>query len=36
VSDFVVGIDDAISLLARQAGYKAVWVVGTADARKLG
>ena len=36
VSDFVVGIDNAILPLARRAGYKAVWVVGTADARKLG
>jgi hypothetical protein len=35
VSGFIVGIEDAITLLARQAGYKAVWVVGTTDARKL-
>jgi hypothetical protein len=35
VSAFIVGIENAITPLARQAGYKAVWVVGTADARQL-
>ena len=34
-SDFVDIIKDAIAHLARQAGYRAVWVVGTADACEL-
>jgi hypothetical protein len=35
MSDFIVGIEDTIAPFARQAGYKAVWVVGIADARQL-
>jgi hypothetical protein len=35
VSNFIVGVEDAIAPLARQTGYKAVWVVGTADACEL-
>lgn len=35
-SAFVDGIKDEIARLAHQVAYKAVWVVGTADALKLG
>jgi hypothetical protein len=35
VSAFVAGIENAIAPLAIQAGYKEVWVVRTADVRKL-
>jgi hypothetical protein len=35
MSDFVSGIENVIAPLARQAGYQAVWAVGTADACKL-
>lgn len=35
VSAFLAGIANAVAPLASQLGYRSVWVVGTADARKL-
>jgi hypothetical protein len=35
VLTFIGGIENAITPLAREAGYKAVWVVGTGDAHEL-